>query len=194
MRSRLLRVGAVTSLLAFVLVFFIPALPFTQVVITPTCPAPGSGFSSCPAIPSGGKYSGYQSIGLALANWGAASSDWLGGYVPPLMSFGTGSGFTVLTAMGVIPFALLPIAAACLWLLRPELDRFARASRAAFGGFGLFLFIGANSILISMLRPAQFPLFPDLVGAFLGLNGILMILYAAHTWPIGLWERRELNS
>ena len=191
MNSRALRFGVVIVLSAFVFVFFVPILPFTQVV-TPTCSAPGpGGISFCSAMPWGGSYSGYQAIGFLLTGWGATYSGWLGGYVPPPISFDFGSGYSTLTAEGVVFSVLLPIAVVSIWLLSPELVKSSRVTRAGLGVFGLFLFALADLMMVSMVQQARFPWFYDLLGTFFGASGVLMVLYAMHVWPLGLWERED---
>ena len=191
MRSGNVRLGLVVFLVGFLFVFFLPLLPFTHVV-TPACSPPGQGgMSWCTDMPFGGSYSGYQSIGHFLAGWGATYADWLGGYVPPAISYDLGGGYSTLTALSVTFSVMLPIAIACVWLLAPEIVKTSKILRMGFGVFGAALFALADLMLISMVQQASFPWLIGLTGAFFGASGVLMVMYSMHTWPLGMWEHKD---
>ena len=174
MRSRTVRLGA---LLGILLVFFLPILPYSQPV--PTC------LTICELPPA---LQGYQSLGFFLTGLGAVY--W--GYAPQAMSYGFASDWvSAPSTAGVLLWDVLPIAVACVWLLAPEVVRFSRVSRAGFGTFGAALFMLADLMLISMLQQAAFVLPFALIGVFFGASGILMVMFAMHTWPLGMWERED---
>ncbi len=194
MNTRALRAGLAAGLLAFVLLFFVPILPFTQVV-KPFCGPPGpGGFTSCGPVPDGGSSSGYQSIGHLTIGWGAIYSGWLGGYVPPSITYDLGDGIQTLTGFEVLLAVVLPVAIACAWLFSPELVGFSRASRIVFFGFGAALFLLSDLLLISMGMSGGFPRIGVLFTVFFCSSGVLMMLHAMHVWPLGVWEREDHHA
>ena len=176
MRTRTIRLGA---LLGILLVFFLPILPLQP-------PATICPFTYCIGIlPS---FQGYQSLGFFLIGLGAV----YGGYTPQALSYGFESEWvSTPSIVGVLLWDFLPIAVACIWLLAPEVVRFSKVSRSGFGGFGAALFLLADLMLISMLQQDAFVLPFALTGVFFGASGILMVMFAMHTWPLGLWERED---
>ena len=177
MRSRTVRLGALLGLL---LVFFLPVLPYSQPGLS--C---GTSTYCFGAFPS---YQGYQSVGFFLTGLGAV----YGGYTPQAMSYVIESEWvSALNIVGVTLWVILPVVVACIWLLAPELARFSKISRAGFGVFGAGLFGLADLMLISMLQWDAFVLPFALTGMFFGASGILMAMYAMHTWPLGVWDNED---
>jgi len=182
MGSRTIRLGVFLGLVGFLLVFFLPVLPYTQ---PPGRPCAGICIGVFPVIP------GYQSLGFYTTGWGAISGSWLAGYQPPAVTYDSGDGFSTLTASGVFLAVVLPTVVASIWLLGPELVRFSKISRIGFGVFGAAIFGLADLMLISMVQQASFPWLFVLVGTLFGTSGVLMSMYAMHAWPIGVWERGD---
>jgi len=180
MGSRTIRLGVSLGLAGFLLVFFLPVLPYTQ-LSGPPCAA------ICVGVFPG--FTGYQSLGFYATGWGAISGGWFAGYQPPAVTYDFGGSPSTLTAFGVFLAMVLPTVVACVWLLAPELVRFSKVSRIGFGVFGAAIFGLADLMLISMVQQAVFPWLFVFVGTLFGTSGVLMLMYAMHAWPIGMWER-----
>ena len=194
MKGRTARIGAAAGLVGFLFVFFLPVLPLAPAV-SPGC----AGTDYCIGVFPVSLWPAYQSLGHFLTGWGATywggfdDGQNFGGYVPPVISYDFGGGYSALTAGGVVFLVVLPIVVVCAWLLSPELARFSKASRIGLGAFGGAQFALADLMLISTLQQADFPWVIVLTGAFFGASGILMMLYTMHTWPMGIWEREDLT-
>lgn len=173
MNLRFARIGTTIILLGFLLVFFLPLVPFTKAV---TCNAPPGGFYfGCPPIPTGGSYSGYHSIGYLLTGWGASYSGWLGGYVAPAVANGACPG-CYLTAFGVLLAVALPLVVAIAVFLSPEIVGLSKVTRIGFIAFGAFVVALSALLLISMIGQG-FQLVFALLGAVLVPTGSAMVVY-----------------
>lgn len=106
------RLGAIVFLLGFLFVFFAPII-YDATLFACHIPA---GCVLCPICLS--NHSGLESIGNAIAGWGATYSIDTG-YNSPTVQWGT----TTLTTAGLLIFIALPIAIATLFLSSPELVR-----------------------------------------------------------------------
>lgn len=106
------RLGAIFFLLGFLFVFFAPIIYDATLY---ACHIP-AGCVLCPACLS--NHSGLESIGYAIAGWGATYSIETG-YNSAAVQLGT----TTLTTAGVFIFIALPIMIATLFLSSPELVR-----------------------------------------------------------------------
>ena len=189
MNLRLVRVGIACVLAGFLLVFFLPVLPFTNAV---NCNIPpGALYPSVCLNPSGAFYSGYQSIGHLLTRWGSVYSSWyadsqnFGGYVSPAVSYGLGIEVTFLSTLGFLLLFVFPAIVACVGLLAPEMVGFSRVSRIGFVAFGALTFIFSALLLASTLGQlvSSWPFL--IVGVVLCPAGALMVSYGLRIWSLG---------
>jgi hypothetical protein len=170
---RRLRIGIAVSLVGFLALFFLPLIPFTR-MIHASC------VFSCAPIPSGGAYSGYDSIGYLMTGWGAIYSGWMGGYIPPVVSYDLSGELTTLTGFGALLAIVYPIAVGCVGMFGPEIVKWSRLSRVVFAGLGAFVF-GFSSLILVSEQPLLNPVF-ILEGAWLVPVGGLMIAYGMRRW------------
>ena len=119
MHSRWFRLGAVSVLSAFLLVFFVPFIPVQAVAPAVSCGEPvvisfGPPCGPAVAVPPGSL--NYLSLGIYLLHWGA-SNTYLGGYSPPIITYSSPGGVATFTSFGALFFVVLPIIAVTLALL-----------------------------------------------------------------------------
>jgi hypothetical protein len=131
-------------------------------------------------MPSGGTYSGYNSIGYLLTGWGAGYSGWQGGYLPPAITYEMGGQLTTMTAFGALIGVILPIAIACVGLFAPEIVKLSRSSRASFSVFGAFVFV-LWSLVIASDKPFLNPVYL-LEGIWMVPIGVFMVAYGTGRW------------
>ena len=114
MQFRTVRIAIALAVALLAFIFFAPLVPFrTQAVCS-------SMF--CQLMPTGGFYTGYNSIGLLLFHWGASldTSFGIATYNPPIIIVTLGGSPSLLTAFGVWEFILFPITLFISALLSPE--------------------------------------------------------------------------
>jgi len=170
---RSLRIGLVLGMVGFLLLFFLPVIPFTK-TIQISC------VFSCPAVPTGGSYSGYNSVGYLFTGWGASYSGWLGGYTPPAISLVSSDGPTTLTAFGAFIAVVLPIIVISAGLLAPQIVGRSRAAKAGFVAFSGFIsFFSLAELLFS--RGTLIPLIYSEALASVLLGGVMV------TYGLGRW-------
>jgi len=156
LRLKHLRLGAAIAILSFLLVLFVPIVYDARLF---ACQFPQA---ACLTNPSG-----LNSLGNWLFHWGATFSletGWPGptfGYSAPAV----GS----LTSFGVLLFFALPLVAASIGLLAPEVIRESRARRVGLTVFGAFVFVFSVFLLVSTI-PAIASL-----GPAIGLSCLILI-------------------
>jgi hypothetical protein len=166
LNARLVRIGIAVGIMGFLLMFFLPILPFARAG-SGVCGAAGyGGFSLCTR---GGAYSGYQSIGLSITGWGALYSNWFansqnwGGYVAPIV----GS----LTTWGVLITFAFPLVITTVDLVAPEIVRASKLASYAFAALGGFTVIISVLFIVSMISTLA------VLGMLLSPVGVLMVIY-----------------
>jgi hypothetical protein len=175
-----LRMGLVLGMVGFLLLFLLPLVPFTKTVQV-------SCVFSCPAVPLGDSYSGYNSIGYLLTGWGASYSGWLGGYAPPAISLVSSQGPITLTAFGALIAVVFPIAVVSVGLLAPQIVGRSRAARAGFVAFSAFIsFFSLAELLFS--SGAVIALIFSEALAFVLLGGLMV------TYGLGRWVFRPTET
>jgi hypothetical protein len=153
-------------------VFFVPLVPYT----TPyRCDANSLG---CGPESPRGFITGFNSLGLPLVHWGASSGGFLGGgtYNPPVITDSLGGVSEQLTGFGALIAVVLPLIAACVGLLAPELVRKSRATRIGFIVFGALAFAFSILMVVSLTASIALP------GLLLIWEGGLIAFYGLRPW------------
>ena len=173
-----LRVGIGVLAVAFMVVFFLPLIPFST-------PVHVSCSFSCPGLPPPGSVnSGYNSIGYLVTGWGAVYSGWQGGYLPPTISYELSGELTTLTAFGALLAVVLPIVVCCVGLFSREIVKLSRVSRISFTVFGAFVF-AFWSLIVATEQPFLNPVFL-LEGIWMIPVGAMMVAYGMGRWTFGV--------
>ena len=175
LNSKKVRIAAALVAFGFVFFFFVP------VVYDSTLFQCTYGLMGCLINPSG-----YVSVSYAVLHWGGAYSSAGGGdntlpLVPgyvflPADYFGLPDG-SWLSSFFIVLNIAIPVAAAGVCLLAPEMVRWSRFTRIGFTIFASLVLLSSAVACLSMPTGLDFELWMDVAASALVMLGSGMLLY-----------------